>query len=84
MITAATKSTLRPLAVTGATGAIGGQVARILANAGVAQRLLVRNVAKPRPATVDGGELFLRRSRSGQRRTVGCGSAVHGVGIGKC
>jgi uncharacterized protein YbjT (DUF2867 family) len=46
MITAATKSTLPPLAVTGATGAIGGQVARILADAGVAQRLLVRNVAK--------------------------------------
>jgi uncharacterized protein YbjT (DUF2867 family) len=46
MITAATKSTLLPLAVTGATGAIGGQVARILAEAGVAQRLLVRNVAK--------------------------------------
>jgi NAD(P)H dehydrogenase (quinone) len=46
MITAATKSTLPPLGVTGATGAIGGQVARILADAGVAQRLLVRNVAK--------------------------------------
>jgi uncharacterized protein YbjT (DUF2867 family) len=46
MITAATNSTLPLLAVTGATGAIGGQVARILADAGVAQRLLVRNVAK--------------------------------------
>jgi uncharacterized protein YbjT (DUF2867 family) len=46
MIPAATKSTLPPLAVAGATGAIGGQVARILADAGIAQRLLVRNVAK--------------------------------------
>ncbi|MCW2655561.1 MAG: NAD(P)-dependent oxidoreductase [Mycobacterium sp.] len=45
MITAATKSALPPLAVTGATGAIGGQVARILADAGMAQRLLVRNLA---------------------------------------
>jgi uncharacterized protein YbjT (DUF2867 family) len=46
MISAATESTLPPLAVTGATGTIGGQVARILADAGVAQRLLVRRVAK--------------------------------------
>src|SRR5260370_19386262 len=45
MIPAATESTLPPLAVTGATGAIGGQVARILADAGVGQRLLVRRVA---------------------------------------
>jgi NAD(P)H dehydrogenase (quinone) len=46
MIPAATESTLPPLAVTGATGAIGGQVARILADAGIGQRLLVRRVAK--------------------------------------
>ncbi|MDT5153867.1 MAG: hypothetical protein QOI01_5600 [Mycobacterium sp.] len=46
MIPVATESNLPPLAVTGATGAIGGQVARILADAGVAQRLLVRRVAK--------------------------------------
>jgi len=45
MIPAATESTLPPLAVTGATGAIGGQVARILADAGVGQRLLVRRMA---------------------------------------
>jgi hypothetical protein len=43
---ASAKAILPPLAVTGATGAIGGQVARILADAGVALRLLVRNVAK--------------------------------------
>src|SRR3981189_3580786 len=49
MIPAATKSTLPPLAGPGATRATGGivcQVARILADAGIAQRLLVRNVAK--------------------------------------
>ncbi|WP_026531855.1 SDR family oxidoreductase [Arthrobacter sp. H41] len=34
------------LAVTGATGAIGGGVARLLAGAGVAQRLLVRTPAR--------------------------------------
>jgi NAD(P)H dehydrogenase (quinone) len=43
---ASAESILPPLAVTGVTGAIGGQVARILADAGVALRLLVRNVAK--------------------------------------
>lgn len=36
-------STLSPLAVTGATGAVGGRVARILAAEGVGQRLLVRS-----------------------------------------
>ena len=37
---------LPPLAVTGATGAVGGLVARALAEAGVEQRLLVRTPAK--------------------------------------
>lgn len=34
------------LAVTGSTGGLGGQIARILADAGVEQRLLVRSVSK--------------------------------------
>jgi NAD(P)H dehydrogenase (quinone) len=37
--------TLPALAITGATGALGGRVARRLAERGVAQRLIVRNVA---------------------------------------
>ena len=35
-----------PIAVTGATGGIGGRVARILADRGVSQRLLVRDATK--------------------------------------
>jgi len=34
------------LAITGATGRLGGRVARRLANAGITQRLLVRDLAK--------------------------------------
>jgi NAD(P)H dehydrogenase (quinone) len=37
--------TLPDLAITGATGALGGRVARRLAGRGVAQRLIVRSVA---------------------------------------
>ncbi|WP_312178731.1 SDR family oxidoreductase [Arthrobacter sp.] len=40
---------LPTLAVTGATGALGGMVARQLADAGVPQRLLVRHTAKMPP-----------------------------------
>ena len=43
------------IAVTGATGAIGGRVARRLAEAGVAQRLIVRDVA--RAADIAGAEV---------------------------
>src|SRR4051794_37830319 len=39
-------STLPPLAVTGSTGALGGLVARGLAERGVAQRLLARSPAR--------------------------------------
>ena len=35
-----------PVAVTGATGALGGAVARLLADAGIAQRLLARHTAR--------------------------------------
>jgi len=72
MIPAATESTLPPLAVTGATGAIGGQVARILADAGVGQRLLVRRVANAPHLPGATAVMFLRGSRSGhQKHTVG-------------
>lgn len=37
---------LPPLAVTGSTGRLGGRVARLLADAGVGQRLLVRDPAR--------------------------------------
>src|SRR5881227_1375679 len=39
-------SDLPDLAVTGSTGALGGRVARLLADAGQAQRLLVRDVSR--------------------------------------
>ena len=39
-------STLPPLAVTGATGAVGGRVARLLADAGVPLRLLARDPSR--------------------------------------
>ena len=41
--------TLPDLAITGATGALGGRVARRLAGRGVAQRLIVRSVATAPP-----------------------------------
>ena len=42
----ANKSSTAPIGVTGATGRLGGRVARRLAEAGVSQRLLVRDVAR--------------------------------------
>jgi uncharacterized protein YbjT (DUF2867 family) len=43
-----------PIAVTGATGAVGGRVASLLAEAGAAQRLIVRDAARaPRHAGAD-------------------------------
>src|SRR5699024_9937031 len=35
-----------PLAITGSTGALGGRVARLLADAGIAHRLLVRDPSR--------------------------------------
>jgi NAD(P)H dehydrogenase (quinone) len=40
------KATLPTLAITGSTGQVGGMVARTLADAGVAQRLLVRDLTR--------------------------------------
>ena len=37
---------LAPLGITGATGRLGGRIARLLAEAGVAQRLLVRDLSR--------------------------------------
>lgn len=41
-----TQSSDRPVAITGATGHIGGQVARLLATSGLRQRLVVRDAAR--------------------------------------
>jgi len=60
-------------AVTGATGAVGGAVARSLAAAGVAQRLLVRDVAR---APELSGARPIRCSYSGEPETV---RALEGV-----
>lgn len=44
--TASSPAATPPIAVTGATGRLGGRVARILADAGVTQRLLVRDLSR--------------------------------------
>jgi NAD(P)H dehydrogenase (quinone) len=62
------------IAVTGATGAVGGRVARLLAGAGVAQRLVVRDPA--RAPELPGAEV---RQASGYGDREGMHAALEGV-----
>src|ERR1700759_1581060 len=64
------------LAVTGSTGAVGGRVARVLADLGVEQRLIVRSAGRaPRP---DGAEV--REVPGGYADPAGFREALEGVG----
>ncbi len=68
---------LPPLAVTGSTGAVGGQVAGILAASGVPQRLLARTVAKvPRLDEAVAVPFTGYRDRESSRRALGGASTL--------
>ena len=67
-------STLPTLAVTGSTGALGGRVARLLADRGLAQRLLVRDPG--RAPALDGAQAV---SFGGYADLAGATSALAGV-----
>src|ERR1700749_1464630 len=64
------------LAVTGSTGAVGGRGARILADLGVAQRLIVRSAE--RAPRLDGAEV--REVPGGYADPAGFREALEGVG----
>src|ERR1700710_2313521 len=64
------------LAVTGSTGALGGRVARALADLGVEQRLIVRSAE--RAPRLDGAEG--REGPGGYADPAGFGAALEGVG----
>jgi NAD(P)H dehydrogenase (quinone) len=64
------------LAVTGSTGALGGRVARALADLGIAQRLIVRSTE--RAPDLDGAEV--REVAGGYADPEGFGAALAGVG----
>jgi uncharacterized protein YbjT (DUF2867 family) len=74
----------RPIAVTGATGQLGGRVARRLAEAGVPQRLLVRDLARAPQlagatavrASYDDGEA-VRRALDGTGSVLMVSAAEH-------
>ncbi|HEX4753377.1 MAG TPA: SDR family oxidoreductase [Solirubrobacterales bacterium] len=64
------------LAVTGSTGALGGRVARALADLGIEQRLIVRSVA--RAPRLDGAEV--REVPGGYSDPAGYREALEGIG----
>lgn len=64
------------LAVTGSTGALGGRIARALADLGIAQRLIVRDAG--RAPRLDGAEV--REVPGGYADPAGFRAALEGVG----
>src|SRR5690349_11165135 len=66
-----------PIAVTGATGELGGRVARRLAERGVAQRLIVRDAA--RAPQLDRAEV--RENPGGYADRAGMARALEGAPV---
>jgi NAD(P)H dehydrogenase (quinone) len=64
------------LAITGSTGAVGGRVARALADSGIAQRLIVRDAG--RAPRLDGADV--REVPGGYADPAGFRAALEGVG----